>query len=380
MTIKLLLLMNIFLVVSAYSAGITFTFANPVITGTSPKFYEFDVMVAAAVSGTKIGDTQTYINYNPDGYGENINVNGKVTAEKIGLINSPYYSLQINDNDTSRLSVTSQYALPGDPSFASDLPTTPTQLLHIIIEISNESENAGLSFEEDLMKDNQFESNNSTKYSPVVATDLDDSPLPVTLISFRALSFKDYISIVWVTQSEINNAGFDIYRSNAKEQDFVLLTSYLNNPDLEGQGNSNAKHEYKFIDRDIESSKSYWYKLVDIDISGNRTFHGPVSALVNLAPSIFKLYANYPNPFNPYTTLKYDIPNSIKSDIDVSLKVFNNLGQLIKTLVGKKMGPGSYAVLWDGKTDKGVAVSSGVYFAVLKAGAYYQSSRMILLK
>jgi len=88
------------------------------------------------------------------------------------------------------------------------------------------------------------------------------------------------------------------------------------------------------------------------------------------------LEQNYPNPFNPSTTITYRLP----AYRDVSLVVYNTLGQEVRTLARGIQPPGSYVVRWDGSNDSGVSVSSGVYIYRLRAGSFVQSRRMILLR
>jgi len=94
-------------------------------------------------------------------------------------------------------------------------------------------------------------------------------------------------------------------------------------------------------------------------------------------PSKFSLKPNYPNPFNPSTSIQYEIARNVA----VELTVFNLLGQKIRTLVNENKVAGFYAVNWDGKNDRGLPVSSGVYLYELKAGKdFKQVQKMLLLK
>jgi flagellar hook assembly protein FlgD len=88
------------------------------------------------------------------------------------------------------------------------------------------------------------------------------------------------------------------------------------------------------------------------------------------------LYANYPNPFNPTTTLKYDLAKSSH----VSLVIYNMLGQKIRTLVDAVKPAGYHAAVWDGANDSGAAIASGIYFFEFKADGYAQTNKMILMK
>lgn len=88
------------------------------------------------------------------------------------------------------------------------------------------------------------------------------------------------------------------------------------------------------------------------------------------------LLANYPNPFNPETTIKYQIPKSTH----VTLKIYNLLGQEIRTLVDEVREVGSYAIRWDGKNDSGQVVASGIYLYQIQAGDFVQVKKMAFLK
>ena len=183
MALHFLCIVFFLFVTSVFGEGITFTFANGQVTGSLPKYYEFDVMVAADGEGTRIGDTMVYINYNSAGFGERIADNGKITVSKGTLVQGGsdpfwYYTItNIADNKNYRVAITNTYNYPGYPEFGNALPTTPTQLIHVKIEINSQSESSGLSFQDSLMNDQQYESDNSTKYDPVTASDMDDSSL-----------------------------------------------------------------------------------------------------------------------------------------------------------------------------------------------------------
>lgn len=183
MALHFLCIVFFLFVTSVFGEGITFTFANGQVTGSLPKYYEFDVMVAADGEGTRIGDTMVYINYNSAGFGERIADNGKITVSKGILVQGGsdpfwYYTItNIADNKNYRVAITNTYNYPGYPEFGNALPTTPTQLIHVKIEINSQSESSGLSFQDSLMNDQQYESDNSTKYDPVTASDMDDSSL-----------------------------------------------------------------------------------------------------------------------------------------------------------------------------------------------------------
>ncbi len=96
----------------------------------------------------------------------------------------------------------------------------------------------------------------------------------------------------------------------------------------------------------------------------------------NPAAIHFQLFQNYPNPFNPSTTISY----SVAAAGDVQLKIYNPLGQLVRTLFSGQKGAGEYTLTWDGRDDGGRLLSSGLYFYRLQVGEAVQSRRMLFLK
>lgn len=93
-------------------------------------------------------------------------------------------------------------------------------------------------------------------------------------------------------------------------------------------------------------------------------------------PFDFALQQNYPNPFNPQTTISYQVP--VTSDVKV--EVYNLKGQLVRTLVDRRVNQGRYTVVWNGDNSSGQIVSSGVYFVKMSAGKFKQVRTMTLLR
>ncbi len=89
-----------------------------------------------------------------------------------------------------------------------------------------------------------------------------------------------------------------------------------------------------------------------------------------------QLSPNYPNPFNPSTTIQYELKQASK----VTLKIYNLLGQEVRTLVNAQKLSGSHSVIWDGKNNHGQRVTSGVYFYRLQAGDFVKTRKMVLVK
>ena len=123
-----------------------------------------------------------------------------------------------------------------------------------------------------------------------------------------------------------------------------------------------------------------------IEITDNQTYDSafgfnrlalPVPVQVQTRPAAFALANNYPNPFNPATTIKYSLPQAA----DVELIVYNVLGQPVRTLVAEHQSAGRYAVEWDATNNNGHSLSSGMYFYRLAAGGeFLETKKMLLLK
>ena len=257
--------------------GITFSFANGEITGTDPKFYEFDVMASAAQAGTRLGDTMVYINYNTSGFGSSVVSNGKVTVTLGTLTQSDSYSLMANDNTSSKIAVTIQYMLPTQPDVATEIPTTPTQWAHLKMQIVDPAHRSGLSFDAALMADNQYESDNVTKYAPVTAAGTDDTPLPVTLSSFTAFDTVEGMQLEWTCGMEVNNLGFHIYRSQKKDSGFERITDGRIASEIDGS--TLADHTYSFVDEQVSRDAThYFYFLEFVDILGQITHSHTIEA------------------------------------------------------------------------------------------------------
>ena len=93
-------------------------------------------------------------------------------------------------------------------------------------------------------------------------------------------------------------------------------------------------------------------------------------------PAKFKLAQNWPNPFNPTTTINYYIPEIAR----VELAIYNVLGQKVKTLVNRLQQPKTYRIEWDGTNDQGHAVASGIYIYRLQAGKNIATKKLILMR
>jgi hypothetical protein len=118
-------------------------------------------------------------------------------------------------------------------------------------------------------------------------------------------------------------------------------------------------------------------KVKELDATGVGDHGGVGSAL----PRAYALGQNFPNPFNPSTTIRFAIPaGEGEAGVHTTLSVFNLRGQLVRTLVDEEKAPGEYSVQWDGRNDKGEPTGSGVFLYRLQSGDYSATRKMIIVK
>jgi hypothetical protein len=156
---------------------------------------------------------------------------------------------------------------------------------------------------------------------------------------------------------------------------FVRITPKLI-PGAKG-GSASSTQNYRFIDRTAAFGVEYEYMLESVDFNGNKDLFGPRAAKPS-NPLATELQSNYPNPFNPITTLRF----SLKEKLKVSLIIYDSKGRLVRTLVrpDKAMAPGKYKLIWDARDENGFEVSSGQYYYRFTAARYVKTRKMILVK
>lgn len=176
-----------------------------------------------------------------------------------------------------------------------------------------------------------------------------DGIIPVELKSFNAAITGNLVSLNWVTATEMNNRGFEVQRK-IDEGSFETIAF------IEGKGTTMEQQSYTFTDK-VSIAGKYSYRLKQVDFDGSSSLTDAVEVDV-LAPAEFSLSQNYPNPFNPTTTINF----GLAADANVTLKVYNALGQEVATLISNEMKAGTHQVELNAS-----ALSSGVYFYRIEA-------------
>ncbi len=212
-----------------------------------------------------------------------------------------------------------------------------------------------------------------------------DNALPVTLSSFTAEYSNGYPTLSWTTQTEENNAYWNVYRSIS--QNFGQV-SWLNVDEIiEGAGTVTEPTNYIYTDvSNVVENTTYYYWIECVDNGGETDNYGYVALFVPegvinqgipAVPDDYGLQQNYPNPFNPSTSISF----AIAEDGYVELMIYNVKGNKIKTIFYDHIyADQTNTAIWDGKDANGNQVSSGVYFYKLNTGTREYSKKMIIVK
>jgi len=190
----------------------------------------------------------------------------------------------------------------------------------------------------------------------------DLATVPVELTSFTANSVNGNVELLWKTATEKNNNGFDIERKSANTE-FVKIGF------VKGNGTTTNQSSYSFTDKSITTSYSYRLKQVDFD--GTYTYSNIVEVSANQLPTTFALGQNFPNPFNPSTSISYSLPQAGV----VTLAIFNALGQKVKEVVNSYQEAGNYTVSLNASD-----LSSGNYIYNVSVNGQSINKKMLLLK
>ncbi|KAA3614975.1 MAG: T9SS C-terminal target domain-containing protein [Calditrichaeota bacterium] len=204
-----------------------------------------------------------------------------------------------------------------------------------------------------------------------------DLSLPVELTSFTATPGNSQILLKWTTASELNNAAFILERS----EDGNIFETVSR---IDGQGSVSYETNYSFVDENVLNGFTYYYRLADLDYSGVLTYHSIISATPNSEKGFFSengmiekfaLHGAYPNPFNPQTTISFDVPTTHSDQHNLKLNIYNNLGMLVTTLHDGALSGGQYKMKWNAEDQP-----SGVYYIHLQSDQFSLAHKMILLR
>ncbi len=194
--------------------------------------------------------------------------------------------------------------------------------------------------------------------------------IPVELTAFTASAEEKYITLKWITASEKNNYGFEVERASTP-----LGMTWEKIGFVEGKGTTTEANKYSFNYNSPLQNGVYKFRLKQLDLNGSFTYSTEVE--VEFSVKTFSLEHNYPNPFNPTTTIEFSLPVRSK----IRLEIYNMLGEKLVTLFDEVKDAGIQEVQWDAN-----AFSSGIYFYRIHARPvesdkeYSAVKKMIIVK
>jgi len=196
----------------------------------------------------------------------------------------------------------------------------------------------------------------------------EDNLPPEVPVGLTAVGGGDNVALSWAPVTSEKIKYYSVYRKTTTTDFEVIGYS----PNVE------------YIDATTLPSESYTYTVTATDFGLNESVRSePVSVNAIVAidsqeeiPTKFALKPNYPNPFNPETTIEFALPKTSK----VTLTIYNLMGQMVQELVQSEYPAGYQRVVWNGQDSRGNAVGSGVYIYTLKAGNFSQTRKMILMR
>jgi photosystem II stability/assembly factor-like uncharacterized protein len=190
-----------------------------------------------------------------------------------------------------------------------------------------------------------------------------DHVVPIELTSFLASVSGNDVKLSWSTKSELNNSGFEIDRSeNNNNWEIISFIS--------GAGTSTEPKNYFFIDEDLKPAK-YNYRIKQIDFDGTFRYSDVVEVNISTVTD-YSLEQNYPNPFNPGTLIEFSLPEDVSN---VSLSIYNTLGEKVAELVNSSLISGNYKYHWNAG-----GFASGIYVYELRTEKFVAVKKMLILK
>jgi hypothetical protein len=207
---------------------------------------------------------------------------------------------------------------------------------------------------------------------------LADLEVPVAGAQIKIDYNSEQLSFEAPRLSDWSNKFIAEYKDDKQGKLIVVLYNLSNDPISPGEG--------KFLSLPVtvspNSTDQIKLEIDEIVLADQNAVEIPVDYGKTSVPKAFELSQNYPNPFNPTTTIKYSLSSvgDGAETLPTTLRIYNVLGEVVRTLVDEPKSPGVYHEVWDGKDDQGKEVASGIYFYRLKAGKFSETKKMVLLK
>ncbi len=346
----------------SFAQTVDLTISNQQVSGG---YLYFDIVLerTSAWAADYLGDCSFYFSYNTSALS-----NPFVSSQHANLTSGNGYTITYGTNNPY-VYVTINYGYSLTPMAIAQ--STDYTLVTVRMDIDNPAASSNLDWNTtaSAVLDVADQSTTESYYGG------SDLTLPVELSSFTANHKGNTVSLTWTTESESNNLGFILKRKTANAE-WKEIVSFRSNNELVGKGTTSSPSQYNYTDATILAGECYTYCLYDVSSNGEVTEIGSLFVETLISPKSTRLYAAYPNPFNPSTTLNYNLAQ----DSHVTMTVYDVLGRQIKLLNDKHQSAGEYSIKWDGSTDAGITAPSGTYLVRMQSNGYNNTQKILFLK
>ena len=339
---------------SSFSSENTFAIPYSIHSATIPAGYQLPVIIDSSLVTIQFTEpNHEDLNITIDRFN---NTPGGSLPGILENISDTYWSINVNSGNVN-----------GVFNLMLDLSQVPgifdISKIHLLQRANENSEWIDLGIPSDFGQGtSSVKWSNLTSFSQFGLGSSIENPLPVELSSFTADLQNSSVKLLWRTESEIQNYGFEMERKTGVSNWLVLGF-------IKGNGNSSTPKHYSFVDKNLTGGSKFVYRLKQIDNDG--TFKYSEEIEIQLNPVEFNLFQNYPNPFNPSTKIKYQLPVESK----VVIKIYDILGAEVKELVNDKKEPGAYEVDFNASN-----LPSGTYIYRIVATGFTSTKKMLLIK
>ena len=194
-------------------------------------------------------------------------------------------------------------------------------------------------------------------------------PTGIELLSFNAISFSNGILLTWFATLGTDKVSWVIEKVRGKGKNFHRIAT------IPTEGNTPHSQRFEYEDRDVIPNIGYYYRLGKMNLNGKVEWLSTSFAVAPLGTGIPSI-RSFPEPSNGKAKITFSIP--AKSFVNV--EIYNNSGQLVRTILRKPLKKGDYRFKWDGKNSKGMNVPSGCYFVKVESKQNFSIKKITLLR
>ena len=360
--------------------------------GVQGSQFVIELQMKATTTQAELGSGQMRITFNSGAMTLNTgasSINSDIVNYDPGL-GLVYSNAHVYSPATGKVQAGIAYVGTDNPLSSYDIPTGSwLDFAHVVFDITDPSQTSQIAWIETTPETQFYAEDNTTSHTNNSFAGNVNITLPVELSTFTIEYLNNMAVLYWVTQSETDNIGWNVYRNT--EEEFQSVTQ-INNDLIEGYGTTTEPHSYIYVD-EIENAMpgdTYWYWLESIDLGGQSHIYQIASSITipdpndpgyNVEVPVLYNVINAPNPFNSYTKIHF----TLSEPAIVEVSIYNILGKLVRTLPrdvavqdGQAYKGTSY---WNGRDNNGTDLPAGIYLYQLEVNSKpYTTKKLILMR